>query len=374
MSTHQQGILGLGKTFDPRRTLGERRQAVVNLYDFLLGGGIAADERTPSVLVDAPLSKGSIRRYVAADGVEQHGAPVLLVPPLGAPPTCFDLRPGCSVAGHLVASGRPTYLLDYGAFGFSDRELGIEHLVGDIIPSAVRAVSADAGGTPVQLVGWSMGGLLALLTVAAFGELPVAAVAMVASPFDVSRHPLVWPFRALGRLTGGRVVGTATRAMGGLPAVLVGPAFKLASFPTYVKKPLTLYAHRDDRDFLAHIEAVDLLMNGMFAYPGRAALQVYLRLLQRNELASGRIAGPTRDVDLADVRVPVMNIAGATDTLVPSAVAHGLGELVPNAAEVRLEVAPGGHLGVLTGRSAAASSWLLIDDFFDAHQELAAAG
>jgi hypothetical protein len=35
---------------------------------------------------------------------------VLLVPPLAAPAVCFDLRRGCSVAGHLLR-GHETYLV-----------------------------------------------------------------------------------------------------------------------------------------------------------------------------------------------------------------------------------------------------------------------
>ena len=94
-------------------------------------------------------------------------------------------------------------------------------------------------------------------------------------------------------------------------------------------------------------------------------MQVYQKLLMRNELATGKIQGPNKLVDLADVRVPVMNVAGSKDVLVPVAVAHHVGELLPNAPQVRLEIAPGGHLGVLTGRSAATTTWAMIDDFLD---------
>ena len=75
---------------------------------------------------------------------------------------------------------------------------------------------------------------------------------------------------------------------------------------------------------------------------------MYQRLVQRNELADGKIQGPNKLVDLADVRVPVMNVAGTNDVMVPVEVAHHVGELLPNSPEVRLETAPGGHLGVLT--------------------------
>jgi polyhydroxyalkanoate synthase len=188
---------------------------------------------------------------------------------------------------------------------------------------------------------------------------------MVASPFDLSKHPMVAPLRTAGKYTGGRIIGTGLKVLGGLPSQIVGPAFKATSLSTYLKKPVTLIKHRDDREFLAHVEAVDGLMNSMLAYPGRATLQVYQRLVQRNELADGKIQGPTRMVDLADVRVPVMNIAGTNDVMVPVEVAHHVGDLLPNAPVVRLEKAPGGHLGVLTGRSSAGTTWAMIDDFLD---------
>lgn len=345
------------------RTLEQRRQAVSNLYDFLVRGGLADTTRMPSVVIEEA-HKSTIHRYLPVD-TPLSGDPVLFVPPLGSQSTCFDLRRGCSLTEHLVSRGRPTYLVDYGDIHLSDRDLGIEFWVTDVVPNAIRKVSQDAGGAPVHLVGWCLGGLLALLTTAAYAELPIKSVVMVASPFDLSKNPMVAPIRTAGKYTGGRILGGVLKILGGLPAQIVGPAFKATSLTTYLKKPLTLLRHRDDRDFLAQVEAVDGLMNSMLAYPGRATLQVYQRLVQRNELATGRIQGTTRMIDLADVRVPVMNIAGTRDVLVPVAVAHQVGELLPNAPEVRLETAPGGHLGVLTGRSAPSTTWVMIDDFLD---------
>jgi polyhydroxyalkanoate synthase len=350
---------------DPGRTLEERRQAVANLFDFLVKGGIADTTRTPSEVIDEG-RKRTLHRYEPSNG-DTRGLPVLMVPPLGAQATCFDLRRGCSMTEHFVTAGRPSYLVDYGSISFSDKELGLEFWVNEVLPPAVRKVSEDAGGAPVNLVGWCMGGLLSLVTVAAYEELPINSVAMVASPFDMSQNPMLAPLRKVSEVTGGNVLGGVFRALGGIPSQIVGPGFKLTSLPTYVKKPITLFRHRDDREFLAHVEAVDQLMNNMYSYPGRATLQAYQKLAIKNELASGRVQGPNRLVDLADVQVPVMNIAGNNDVLVPVAVAHHVGALLPNAREVRLETAPGGHLGVLTGRSSAATTWAVIDDFLDAH-------
>lgn len=354
-----------GSFLDPRRPLEQRRQAVENLFDFLFRGGIADITKMPSDVLDEG-RKRTLHRYHPAD-VEQRGLPVLMVPPLGSQATCFDLRRGCSMTEHFVEGGRPTYMVDYGEISLGDRDLGIDFWINEVVPSAIRTVSQDAGGAPVHLVGWCLGGLLSLGTAAAHLELPIQSIAMVASPFDISKNPMVTPVAKIGALTGGNLMGTVMKALGGIPADVVGAAFKATSLPTYVKKPVTIFKRRDDREFLAHVEAVDELMNNMYTYPGKAVMQLYRQLGMRNELATGRIKGPNREIDLADIRLPVMNIAGAADVLVPVDVAHHVGDILPNAPEVRLEVAPGGHLGVLTGRSARETTWRMIDEFLDAH-------
>ncbi len=362
-----------GSILDPKRTLEERRQAVANLFDFVVKGNIADTTRMPSDLIDEAPHR-TVHRYDAAEGVDPRGTPVLMVPPLGAQATCFDLRRGCSMTEHFVNEGRPTYLVDYGEMTNTDKDVGLEFFVNEVLPQAVTNVSEDAGGAPVNLVGWCMGGLISLVSTAAHEEMPVNSVAMVASPFDTSKNPMLVPLQKLGRVTDGNIVGSALKALGGIPQQLVGPAFKATSLTTYLKKPWTLYKYRDNREFLAQVEAVDGLMNNMYAYPGRATIQAYQRLLQKNELAGGKVQGPNKLVDLADVRVPVMNIAGSSDVLVPVAVAHHVGSILPNARQVRLEIAPGGHLGVLTGGKAAGTTWTMIDDFLETADKTAASG
>jgi hypothetical protein len=42
-------------------------------------------------------------------------------------------------------------------------------------------------------------------------------------------------------------------------------------------------------------------------------------------------------------------------------------DLLTGSPDVRVHRAPGGHLGVLTGRGARRSSWLHLDEFLSAH-------
>lgn len=345
--------------------------AAANVFDRIVRGGLADLRPLPTAIVDEGPQR-TVRRYLAARPGERSAVParelappVLLVPPLAAPALCFDLRRGCSLAEHLLATGRDPYVVDYGPIAYGDRNLGLEHWVGEVIPRAIEAVSADAGGADVQVVGWCLGGIMSLLAVAG-GAQPVRSVAAIASPFDVMQVPMVAPLRPLANVAGGGLGTLAYKLLGGAPAPLVKRMYRLAGFDKYVMKPLTLAANLDDRDFLAQIEAVDAFMANMLAYPGRTFGQIYHRFLRRNDLADGRIELGGRALDLADVRVPVLSIAGEGDGIAPRNAVHHVAELLPNAPEVRLASAPGGHLGVLTGRAARRTTWLQLDDFLAA--------
>ncbi len=341
--------------------------AAANVFDAVLRGGLADLRLLPASIIDEGPNR-TVYRYLPHEQHDLRGSPVLLVPPLAAPALCFDLRRGCSLAEHLLAAGHPTYLLDYGAIAFGDRRLGIEHWVDEVIPRAVEAVQADHAGRPVQLVGWCLGGIMSLL-VAAGGEASVRSVAMVASPFDFTQVPMVAPLRPLVNLTGG-LLGTAIyRGMGGAPAPLVKRAYQVASLDKYLTKPLAIALNLDDRDFLAQIEAVDRFTDNMLAYPGRTFGQLYHRFFRANDLAEGRLDLDGRVIELGDVRTPVMSVAGTGDGIAPLPAVHHVADLLPNAPSVRLERAPGGHLGVLTGRGARRTTWGFLDEFLREHGE-----
>lgn len=339
--------------------------AVANVWDRLNRGGLADLRPMPAAIIDEGPQRTVLRYHAVSHRVNSSPPtpPVLLVPPLAAPATCFDLRRGCSVAEYLLNAGHPTYLVDYGAIAFGDRNLGIEHWIDEVIPEAVRHVSADAGGQPVQVVGWCLGGIMALLSAADDAELPISRVAMVASPFDFTKVPMIAPLRPLVDLTGGLAGSVIYRALGGAPAPVVKRAYQLAGFDKYLTKPLAILQHLDDREFLAQLEAVDRFMDGMLAYPGRTFGQLYHRFFRANDLADGGLGLGNRRISLADVRVPVMSVAGVGDGIAPLPAVHHVGELLPNAPEVRLERAPGGHLGVLTGRAAKRTTWVLLESF-----------
>jgi polyhydroxyalkanoate synthase len=341
----------------------------VNVVDKLAYGGVADLTRMPrTAIIGSP--DAILYRYDPVAGVAPLDAPpVLLVPPLGAPDFAYDLRRSCSLAEHLVTAGRTVYLVDYGPITFADRRLGMEHWVDEVVPRAVRDACSDSGAEGVDLLGWSLGGIFCMLATAADPLLPVHTLTVIGSPVDISAVPLVAPLRPLAGLTGGHGLSAVYQAIGSFPAPLVSWVFQLTAVDKLLTKPLTVLSRLDDRDCLAQIEAVDHLMRNMHGYPGRVFGQIYHLLLRSNDLAEGTIDLGGRTIALKEIGVPVLVVGGESDVIAPLPAVERVAGLLTGSPEVRFRSAPGGHLGVLTGRRARTSTWTYLDRFLADHAD-----
>lgn len=331
-----------------------------------LGDGVEQYDGLPAtVLSDAPH-----RRLSRYDRTTPATAPrpVLLVPPLAVSARCFDLRPGQSLAAHLVTSGRATYLLDYGPIGFSDRAMGFETWLDDILPTAIHAVLADhhidqadaAGG--VDLVGWSLGGTLGLLTAAAHPDLPIASLTAFGTPIDYRQIPAVQPLITADRLIGSRAMVTPTALLGGVPRHVVRASYRAMAPRRELTKVAHLARNILDTEALARTTAIDGFIGEMPGYPGRAYHQIHTRLMVRNELHTGVVRlSRKREVRLADVRAPVLFVGSSTDNIADGPAVSAGTDVVPGA---RYVAADGlSHLGLVAGPRAAGTSWAAMDDF-----------
>jgi polyhydroxyalkanoate synthase len=155
------------------------------------------------------------------------------------------------------------------------------------------------------------------------------------------------------------------RALGGVPQPLVKRVFQLSSVDKVITKPYAILTHLDDREFLAQIEAVDHFTSSMYAYPGRTFGQMYHQLFRSNDLADGFLVLRDQRIELADVTVPVLIVAGSGDVIAPVGSVRALTSVLTGSPEVRFEICPGGHLGVLTGRAARTTTWKHLDEWLE---------
>ncbi|TQM30937.1 polyhydroxyalkanoate synthase [Nocardia bhagyanarayanae] len=334
--------------------------AARNAWALTFGSGVEAPDPAPStVLCDEPHRQ--LRRYEG--GATDGASAVLLVPPLAAPASCFDLRPGQSVARFLRDSGRATYVVDYGDITFADRRMGFEDWLDDILPEAIMRTSADVGGKPVDLVGWSIGGTLALLTAAAHAHLPIRSITAIGSPLDYDKMTGIPQLRAVAKLTGGIATSTAVRAAGGIPAGLTRAAYRVTAWDRELTRPWFVASNIARTETLAKMESIDRFMAAMPGYPGRFYGQLWGRLILNNDIGRGVVRLGERRIALADVTAPVLLVGGPSDVITPAAAVEAGTRTLTGAADVRYETAPGSHLGILTGETARDTTWAYLDKF-----------
>lgn len=362
-------------------------RAAGNVRDRVLVGPFADLRRMPRTAIDtgpepsdalavgrahglARAGSVSTYRYAVHPAARLRGSPVLLVSPLGACGVAFDLRRGNSLVEHLVGEGRYVHQVDdedlVGHGGLvTTSPADLQRWVDEILPHVVRTVSAHHGGNPVHVVGWSVGGLCATLTAAGHPRLPLASVTALATPFSLDDVPPVAAVRPLALGAGGPALATLQTLLRLLPLPRLLRVLGLSALDELITAPLTVLSRLDDRDFLAQLEAVDDL-RALVGDQARFVGTAFRQLLDPADLADGRLPVGRRVIDLADLRTPTLLVAGEDDLVVPPhAVRLGTRRLV--GADVRLATVPGGHLGLLAGRTAKSTTWAQLCAFLDRH-------
>ena len=337
--------------------------AARNAWALSFGDGVEQYSPTPSTVIwDEPHK--TLKRF----GTEHDGSrrPVLLVPPLAAPASCFDLRPGQSLAEYLLDSGRTPYVIDYGSISFADRKLGFEHWIDDILPEAIKRVSEDNNGAIVDVVAWCLGGTMTLMTAAAHDDLPLRSIVTVATPIDYTKMWSVAPMQFLAKFTGGYEQTLFSRIAGGIPGSIVQLSFRATALEREITRPWFIARNLHATETLAQMEAIERFMSRMPGYPGRLYGQLMGRITLRNDLAKGRIKLGTRRIEFANVTVPVLALAGTTDAITSVDAAQYIVKILTGAPSVQFETVPGSHLGVLAGPGAKNTTWPHIDDFLAA--------
>ena len=220
---------------------------------------------------------------------------MLLVTPLAAPVALLRPAPRL-LAGRALrdrGAGRPT---SWSTARSRSRTATSAWSTGSTrsCPTAIREVSAHAGGRPVHVVGWSLGGIFALLTAADQPDLPIASLTVRRLARSTSPWCRWW--RRCGRCSTSTSPQAPGRDHPRLPGPWAAPRSRWCAGRSscrrsqkLVTKPLAIADHLDDADFLAQLEAVDRFTDDMIAYPGRTFGQLYHRFVKGNALASGPI-------------------------------------------------------------------------------------
>lgn len=289
---------------------------------------------------------GAARLRDGARGVD--APPVVLIPSLINPPHVLDLAPGHSLLAHLAEGGFHPWLVDWGHPRPQDAGLDLAgHVTRRLIP-LLRRIER-----PPLLVGYCLGGTLALAAAAALPPGAVAGVATIAAP---------WHFTGYGAPARQQLadlwaqVAPGCRALGVLPMEVLQTAF----WQLDPRRTIAKYAAFATMDATAAARFVLLedWANGgaPLTYAAGADLFEALVAQDRPGRAAWSVGG--RIVDPHALPCPAIEFVSLTDRIVPAATAAGLAE--------RRDLAAG-HVGMMVGGGARALLWEPLAEWLARH-------
>jgi polyhydroxyalkanoate synthase len=275
-------------------------------------------------------------------------------------PYVLDLIPGRSVVERLRAAGREVWLLDWGQPGPEDVGAGLHRYALDRLPRAIELVRKESGGRAPHLLGYCMGGTLALLALGA-RRIEVASLIAMATPVKLDDGGLLSLWCRAPNFDAEEVV----RIYGNVPPHLLQPAFKMLDPVGLATKLYHLEDKLDDDEFVRFFLAMETWIEDSLAFPGRAFVD-WVRLYREDTLAGKPFTLDGVRVDLAAIDRPILSLHAEKDYITPPASSLAIERLVPRAAHTVRRV-PGGHIGLATSSLAQTTLWPEAAKWLEAH-------
>lgn len=278
--------------------------------------------------------------------------PILLIPPLMVRPFIFDLTRRRSLVRTLLQDGFDVYLVDFGVPDKDDEAVRLEHYVLDWVPAAIDAVLVHSGAKSLDLYGYCMGGLFALLHTSVHQDPRIHAIVTIGSPIDAHK---MGPLAVLVQV-GHAQIDQISRRLGNVPGPVSSAAFRLTSPWKSLTRYHDLFLNIWNDEYVQGFDAVTAWTGNFIDYPGEAFRQIVGEFLVENRFAGGTWEFDGRVADLKQVTCPVLAFAGKSDKVVPAGAAKAILGVLGSQDKTFL-VAPGGHMGVFAGRDAPRMVW-----------------
>ncbi|MBL8682984.1 MAG: alpha/beta fold hydrolase [Myxococcales bacterium] len=316
---------------------------------------------TPHVVVHRE-NKWSLLRYERADKSPATAkTPVLLVPSLINRHYVLDLAPQQSMVEDMVRRGHDVFVIDWGTPGPEDRFLSFDDVCDRAIGRAMRVASSFGSTDKCHLLGYCMGGTLAVIYASVRPE-RVASLTALAAPVRFDDDGLL----ARWVRSPGFDVNVMVDAMGLVPWQLMQPAFHMLRPTLNLWKAVQLVDKAWDDEFLDSFLAVETWGNDNVSLPGEFYRRYIDELYRCDALAKGEFLLSGRPAKMSAIDRPVMAITFEHDNIVPWRSAAALLDEVKSADKVHLHQ-PGGHVGAVVSKKASQRLWPKLSAFWTAH-------
>jgi polyhydroxyalkanoate synthase len=301
-------------------------------------------------------NKWRLLRFAPAQ--PRYATPILMVPSLINRWYVLDLGPQRSLIEWLVAQGHEVFCIDWGTPGDEDRYLTWDDIAGRYIGRAGRIAARYGRSGQTHVLGYCLGGTLAVSYVAAFPDY-VASLLALAAPIDFEHAGIMAQWTRTPTFD----VASILDAFGNVPWPLMQASFNMLRPTLRLAKTVGLLDRAWDDEFLEGFLATEHWGHDNVSFPGACYARYIEELYRRNRLITGGFSVMGRPAELHQIKCPVLALAFADDNIVPLPSASPLVDRVASR-DKQLVVQSGGHVGAVVSRKAADRLWPVMHEFW----------
>jgi polyhydroxyalkanoate synthase len=295
---------------------------------------------------DAVWQSGKLTLYRYRPIARPSGAaPLLIVYALVNRPYMMDLQEDRSLIRGLLAAGLDVYLIDWGYPDGADRFTTLADYIDDYLASCVDQILKAHRLDALNMLGVCQGGVFSLCYAALHPQRVRNLITMV-TPVDF-HTPADLLSKWVSKIDVAAWVGDGNVSGDTLNQLFLS----LTPFRLMQQKYVDLMAQRPDK---ARIENFMRVEQWIFDSPdqaGAAFREFIVYFYQENRLAQNRLEIAGRKVDLRALRLPILNLIGKRDHLVPPDASAALQQLVGSDDYTALPLDLG-HIGMyISGRA-----------------------
>ncbi|HLN04818.1 MAG TPA: alpha/beta fold hydrolase, partial [Acidimicrobiales bacterium] len=266
--------------------------------------------------------KAQLWRY--RGGPVRFEQPLVIVTSLVSRSYILDLLPGSSSVEFLRSQGFDVFMVDWGIPDELDAANTFETYVDEYLPHALDAVFRETGAKAITMVGYCLGGVLAILYANGHEEARIRNLVLLATPVDFGEMGPMVAALVEGRLDPDDLLDET----GNVSADALYSGFYMMAPTTAVAQRATLLENLWNDEFVRGFQAVSQWTRDQVPFPGAAFGQLVEELIRGNMLMEGswRLGG--REIDFTTTPATVLNVMASSDKVVPRPASDPVGRLV----------------------------------------------
>ncbi|WP_100374270.1 alpha/beta fold hydrolase [Bacillus sp. FJAT-45037] len=274
---------------------------------------------------------------------KKYNTPLFLVYSLLNQAYILDLAPGMSMIEAFNKEGYDVYLLDFGRPGYEDDNITLDDYIVKYIKKAAQKALQDSKADELSVIGYCLGGTLALIY-AALAKEPIKNLVLFAPPLDFTDPPFL-PNWVEALRKGDTNFDEVIDEYGVIPAKVVEMGMRSVTSVFTFDKLFSLLSSKKDEEPSQKKKLVREWVDGHVPFSGAALKQLINELGKENKLILNKLYIDGEKVDIRKLATNLLVVSTTADLIVPENLTKPLMELVGSVDKTYKRV-KGGHISL----------------------------